>query len=249
MSVRTPFRISTAVLLVSTGLMTNAWCGPTLNVTDQKGRSIEIELISATGQSVTFRRAGKEYTLPISQFDAASQERISKEASALPASPLKITADVVIGKRRRKDDSYYMVKQDVSCTVKLTNAASTGQTPTLTGRVIFFGQNQRQAEIYTVLSTQTFTTQVSAGETFLKEMEEFTTTYDSDNKGYGNVGGFQYFGYLLVLQDANGEIVFDQTTSGSIRQTLNNKPSLTKAILGYPQNQKINSKLEPVTGS
>jgi len=227
---RALLRLSSLVLLTSAALTASAWCGPTLHVMDLKGRSIEIELISAAAQSVTFRRAGKEYTLPLSQFDTASQERITKEASALPAAPLKINAEVVIGKRRRKDDSYYMVKQDVTCTVKLTNAAATGQTPNLTGRIIFFGQNQRQSELYTVLSSQTFTAQIEAGKTFVREMEEFTTTYDSDNKGYGNVGGYQYFGYLLVLQDANGEVVFDQTTNGSIRQTLNNKPELSVSV-------------------
>lgn len=44
------------------------------------------------------------------------------------------------------------------------------------------------------------------------DLKGFITVYDSDNKGPGNLGGYQYAGYLLVFLSEDGEVVFDQTT-------------------------------------
>ena len=78
-------------------------------------------------------------------------------------------------------------------------------------------------------------------------METFFTAYDSENKGFDNVGGYQYFGYILVLADEGGRIVLDHTTTGSIRLALNNRPAILKEILGYQQNKLLTDKLEPST--
>ena len=96
--------------------------GP-ISVTDQKGPRHRDRAGFRGGDSVTFRRAGdaKEFTLPISNFAADSQESIRKEARRIPAAMPKIQPDVIIGKRRKKGDSYYMVTQEINATVKLTN--------------------------------------------------------------------------------------------------------------------------------
>ena len=238
-----------AALLASAALAATAIGGTAVTVTDQKGRAIEIELISLSGDSVTFRRQGqpKEFTLPVSQFDQASRELIRKQAGQLPAVTPKIQPEVIIGKRRHKDNSWYMVKQEISCTLKLTNLSGGLGVPPVSGKLVFIGQNQRAPELLCVLSTQSVGTSIKPGQTISQEMETFFTAYDSENKGFDNVGGYQYFGYILVLADEGGRIVLDHTTTGSIRLALNNRPAILKEILGYQQNKLLTDKLEPST--
>lgn len=244
---RSTRQFSGALLIWST-LVATTFGGASMTVTDLKGRSLAIELISLAGDSVTFRRQGdpKEFTLPIGNFDGTSQELIRKESSSLPAVLPKIQPDVVIGKRRRKDNSYYRVIQDVTCTVKLSNLSNTLQVPALKGTIVFIGQDQRTPEVLSVLSSQSFEFSMKPGESLSKEMEPFFTTYDSDNKGVGNVGGFQYFGYILVLTDASGNVVLDDTTTGSIRQAIKERPAVIKEVISYPKGKQLTERLTPL---
>ena len=218
-----------------------------LTVTDQKGRSIEIDVVSLSGDSVIFRREGnaKEYTVPVNQFDVASQESIRKVAAALPAVIPKIQADVVIGKRRKAmADSYYMVIQEITSTIKLTNPSKTDKVPPITGKIVFIGQNSKNPDLMKVLSVQGFETSIDTGKTVVKETDPFSTRYDSDNKGAGNIGGFQYYGYLLALLDAEGNVLLEQTTTGSFRIALAEKSGLIKMVLEYSVGTTLSPKLE-----
>ncbi|MGL5018880.1 MAG: hypothetical protein ACRDBP_12165, partial [Luteolibacter sp.] len=195
--------------ILSSGLLTAA----PLRVTDLKGRAIEIELVSLVGDSVTFSRAGKTFTLPISNFDEASQGMIRENAAKLPAVLPKIQPDIIIGKRRQKGDSYYMVKQEISCTVKLTNPSLKEAVPPLKGKILMIGQDRRTPDFFKILSSQAVEASIKPGATFVQEMESFVTSYDSDNKGVGNVGGAQYIGYVLALLNEAGDVVLEHTVT------------------------------------
>lgn len=237
-----------AVLFAWFALAATGWCGVAMTVTDQKGRSIEIELVALTDDSVTFRRQGnpKDFILPVSNFDQASQDKIRKQAAQLPAVMPKIQPDVVIGKRRRDaEGSYYMVKQEITCTVKLTNSSTTAKVPTINGKIVFIGQSTRTPDLLSVLSSQSFEAAIDPGETFTKEIDSFFTSYDSDNKGSGNVGGYQYFGYVLVMTDAAGNPVLDQTATGSFRLAIAAKPALLNDVVKLAKGALLTEKLEP----
>ncbi len=237
-----------AVLFAWIALATAGFGSPSMTVTDQKGRSIEIELIALAEDSVTFRRQGnpKDFTLPISNFDQTSQDQIRKQAAQLPAVMPKIQPDVIIGKRRRDQaESYYMVKQEITCTVKLTNSSTTAKVPAINGKIVFIGQNTRTPSQLSVLSSQSFEATINPGETFTKEIDSFFTSYDSDNKGTGNVGGYQYFGYVLVMTDEAGKPVLDQTATGSFRLAISAKPALLSDIVKYTKGTLLTEKLEP----
>jgi len=254
-------RLFPLVLLTSGVLASSALCGDLLTVADQKGRSLIIQLVALADETVTFTRQGdaKEYKLPISQFDQGSQERIRTQAGEMAASggakapaaaPYKIQPGVVIGKRRRdKGDSYYVEIQDITCTVKLTNLNSTARAEGLKGSIVFIGRNTRKPDVYNVLSTQNFEAVVDGSGTFSKDMEPFKTSYDSDNKGAGNLGGYQYYGYVLALHDSTGKLILTETTTGSFRMALAAKPELLDAVLKYSKEATVSDKLEPVSGS
>lgn len=237
---RTP-AICLACVVISGGLL----LGAPITVTDQKGRAIEIELVSVVNDSVTFRRAGKEFSLPIGNFAEPSQELIRKEAGKIPAVMPKIQPEVVIGKRRDKEDSYYMVKQEITCTVKLSNPSNSIPVPPIKGKIVFIGQDRRTPELYQILSSQSVDASIEPGETFVKEMEPFVTTYDSDNKGVGNVGGSQYVGYVLVLLGESGDVALDDTKTATLRQAIAANPSVLKEIIKYPKGKVVTAKLVP----
>lgn len=218
-----------------------------ITVTDVKGRTIEVELVSLAGTSVTFRRAGnpKEFTLPLSNFADASQQLIRKEASQIPAAIPKIRPDIIIGNRRQNGDSYYMKRQEISCTVKLTNTSLNTPIPKVSGKILFIGEDRRTPELLQVLSAQDVEAAIEPGKTFAKEMDGFSTTYDSDNKGVGNIGGSQYIGYILVMTDAAENVVVDQTLTGSFRQAITARPAILKELLTYSKGKVLTNKLGP----
>jgi hypothetical protein len=237
-----------ACLLTWSALATTGFGAEPLTVTDQKGRSIGIELVSLVENTVTFRRQGnpKDFALPINNFDQASQDLIRNQAAKLPAVMPKIQPDVIIGNRRRDvEGSYYMKKQEITCTVKLANLSTTAKVPPITGKIVFIGQNTRTPSLYSVLSSQSFETSINPGETFTKEMDSFFTTYDSDNKGTNNVGGYQYFGYVLVVTDEAGNDVLNESSAGSFRLAMAAKPALLKAVVKYNKGTALTDKLEP----
>lgn len=218
---------------------------PALSVKDTKGRALEIELIAINSKMVRFRRANnsQEFSLALDQFDAASQARITKAAASLPPVLPPIEVDAVIGKRRQKDGSSFMVEQIITATIKLRNSSHDTLLPKLTGRMIFFGQEQRRPEDFTVLSVQDFPVELQPGQSSSSELESFATRYDSDNKGSGNVGGYQYSGYLLVFLNAKKEVIFNQTTDGSLRKEIAEHPKLLAAIAGYTKGVSLNKNM------
>lgn len=236
------YRHGLAVLLFSSIAALGA---PVLEVKDVKGRALEIELIGLEGKNVVFQRKGdpKEFRLPLDQFDTESQTRISNVSAELPTVYPKVDAEVIIGKKREKGNSYYMVKQIINCEVKLKNPSHDLKLPPVTAKVLFIGQNQKDPESYTVLSVQSFPVELPGGGSMANELKPFSTSYDSDNKGTGNIGGYQYSGYLLFFVNDSDEVVFSQTTDANIRSAIAANPTILKEISTYKDGAYVDGKL------
>ncbi len=220
--------------------------GPILTVNDTKGRALEIELMSVVGQDVRFKRVdnAKEFTVPLTRFDEASQGKIKEQAATLPAVLPPFDIDVVIGKRHDKGSSYYLVDQKISVTVMLKNKSNDVALPDLKGRIVFVGRDQRTEDDFIVLSAQEFKVGLKPTEKSESELESFVTIYDGDQKGRGNVGGYQYYGYLLVFLNEKNEIVYDYTTSGPIRKLVSGNRKLLNAMANYSKDAALNDKME-----
>lgn len=241
---RSPAQVLASLFLISA----TALCGPEMTVTDTQGRALNIELISTDGENVVFRRKGsdRDFTLEMTKFDGASQSSITNEAKSLPAVLPTLLPEVVIGKRRQKGDSYYMVQQEITCTVKLRNSNMKTPFPKHAGKILFFGQNQMQSGVYMLLNVQNFAAELLPGASMETPLKPFTTNYDSDNKGRGNVGGYEYSGFLLLLLDNAGEVVFNYTTDGILRQAVANKPSLLKSFSTATIRSAYDAKMLPM---
>jgi hypothetical protein len=244
----TNHRLSCLVAFIAwTATAPSATCAIPITVTDTKGRAIEIELVSVIGESVTFKRKGqlKVFTLEISNFSKPSQTLIQKQAALLPAVLPRATPEVSIVKRRVKD-GWYMVKQRISGVVKITNPDPKVAFPHFTGKIILLGQNRRTPDALSILSTQPLEGSIEPGKSFAAEITEIVTSYDSDNKGDGNVGGYEYFGYLLVLADDEGKIILDDASTGSVQLAVKNNRAALDEMIDYPAGTVITTKLEPV---
>jgi hypothetical protein len=220
--------------------------GPVLEVRNTEGKALKIELIAVEGDNVVFSTTGKEvkeHILPIAKFDAASQEKVREEAKTLPPRLPKINIEVVISNKRDKQ-GYYMVNQTVSSKVKIRNLTTRIDYPASKGHVIYFGQNRRNDGFFKVMANEHFEFSVPANKTFETDVLGFKTRYDSDNKGYGNVGGYQYESYVLVLTDPEGKVIGTKTTDGSLRSAIEKDLSKARRLIDLKPSEILNKDLE-----
>jgi len=212
---------------------------------------MDIELISVTSDRVKFNRVsdGKTFEVPLASFDADSTARIQAKKSALGETHPTYEINVVIDKRRKKkDDSWYLVEQTIAGKVNLKNPVINGTAPAGKARVLYFGEEQRTGGRYSVLSTEEYNIQIKGGETHTHEVAPYVTTYDSDNKGYGNVGGLQYEGYLVLIMDEKGNVIQFQTTCARLNQLLNEKPEYKAKFKTLAAKSQLDDKFVPTGG-
>jgi hypothetical protein len=243
-----PPMILPRLLALSLAASALAEAGPILTVRDSQGRALEIELLSSDGENVSFRRTDNklEFTLPLARFDEASQAAVREKAASLPPVVPKIEPEVVIGKRRQKE-GYYMERQTVTCTVKLRNTSKNLPVPELTAKMVFIGQDRRVTTKFSVLARREFKIRIEPGQTFSEELKPFTTRYDSDNKGYGNVGGYQYTGFLLVVTDAEDNLVLEHTTDPTIKKGFARDLNFSRMLVGQRAGTVLDERLQTDT--
>ena len=242
----------TKLPLASALLLVSSLCGfaESISVKDKQGRSMDIELISVTNDRVKFNRIsdGKTFEVPLSSFDADSTTKIQSKKSALGDAHPTYEIDVVVDKRRKKKDgSWYLVEQTIAGKVNLKNPVINGTAPAGKARVLYFGEETRTGGRYSVLSTEDYDFQIKGGDTHTHELSPYVTTYDSDNKGAGNIGGLQYEGYLLLIMDAKGNVIQFQTTCGKLHQLLTEKPDFKAKFKTLKAKAQLDDKFVPTT--
>lgn len=202
-----------------------------VEVTDVKGRSMVVEVISYTGSNgkVRIKRSdGQIFDVSLDIFDSASQKVIVENA---PKARADLLIRVSVGKRRKaQGDSAYMVDQTVTASFTVENESR--EIDFSGGEAILFliGRQTRRysedaADYGKVLSKQTFMIAVAAGEETEIEAKPIVTSYDSD-RDFTNVGGFEYYGYLLVLKDDEREVHTVETSIGALKKDVEEDPSM-----------------------
>lgn len=232
--------------------LTSAAVAQPLLVESSDGRTISIEVTSIDGDKVTFTKQGdaRSYTLPLDRFSATSQNAI-KEAAKAPAAVAtgnypKLDIDLVIGKRGTKEN-WYMKSQTVTSKVKLANTSSTIACPKSKAYIFFVGQDREHASRLMVLAAESFEFQMPRGGNYEFECGAFTTRYDSDNKGDGNIGGYQYKHYVLVLLDDAGNVVGCKSSSNDYQKLVEQDHTLAKKVTKFKKDTFITERLESLT--
>lgn len=202
-----------------------------IEVTDIKGRKMTVEVISYTESSgnVRIKRAdGQFFNVKLDIFAPASQDEIVANA---PKAKAELVIKVSVGKRRKQQgDSSFMKDQTISASFTVENDSRDIDFPEGEATLFLIGRQTRRysedsADYGKVLSKQKFPVVVKAGEETKLEARSIVTSYDSD-RDYTNVGGFEYYGYLLVLKDADGEVHTVETSLGQLKKDVEEDPSM-----------------------
>ena len=194
-----------------------------VTVTDKNGRSLTAQLISVSETHAKVKRVTDEkvFELPLASLNEASVKLLKEKAADLPKVYPELDVKISIGKRRvQKDDSYYMKTQTITTGVTLKNKDFEEDFPKSSARVVYIGQDKRNPDQYKVLFTNDFDVAPAASKTAEATLPEFTTSYDSDNEGYGNIGGFQYEGYIFIIWDSEKKVILHKTTNAMISKAL-----------------------------
>lgn len=222
-----------------------------IEVSSTSGQKITVEVLGYTASSgnVRIKRSdGQIINTKISVFDKASQELIIANA---PAKTAKLDIDVSNGKKRERDgDSFYRKIMTVSTSVKVANQSRDIDLPNTKFTILLIGRNSkryadRDQDWYRVLSVQTFSTQLVAGKSSEHELKSFKTSYDSD-KDDSNLGGWEFEGYLLVGQDADGKVVTTKTNLGAVGTTTVKQEKLVLAAIALKEGTETQHDLSPL---
>jgi len=100
---------------------------------------------------------------------------------------------------------------------------------TCKAHIIYFGEDQAKGN-FSILKKEAFDMSPTKA-VATHNAEPFITTYDSDNKGQGNIGGYKYDGYLLVVLSEDGELILNKTSISKLEKQLEEIPALSKKIL------------------
>ncbi len=218
-----------------------------IDVTDTQGRSLSIELLALEGNNAVFTVPGKgtaEYQLPLAKFDEVSQKLITAAAAILAPRIPPIEIEATVGKRRKKLN-FYLVRQTVSAKVRFQNPSRELGFPGGKARILFIGRNRKDNTVYSVLRTQDFEVPtIASGRDFEFETKSFSTEYDSDKDGYGNIGGFQYDAYIVGIFGEDDRLLGFKTSDPSIRSAIGEVPELIRKVLAFPSGKKFDKDLQ-----
>jgi len=79
---------------------------------------------------------------------------------------------------------------------------------------------------------------VTADEEFEYECDPIITEYDSD-KDDTNIGGYEYDGYLLVMQNEEGEIIGFDTSIAKVESRLSEDEAHVESALGLTEGVEL----------
>lgn len=227
---------------------TDAPAKPVVSLTDQSGRSMDAEIITVADGKVSFIRKsdGKRFALPLATFNAETVARIGNQATVSESQHPQYLKDVVIEKRRsKKSGSYYMVTQTVGAKVTIKNPEPMKPAPGVSVKFLYLGEDRRKGDRYEILGTAEYSIQLAAGAADVREIEKITTTFDSDNKGTGNIGGLQYDGYVLIMSAASGEVLSHTSSNGKLAAAFRDSHTHVKTFLELKKGVRLDEKFKP----
>jgi hypothetical protein len=221
----------------------------TTTITDLKGRSLKVELVKLEGSQLSFKKAGKSTIMSVSleKLSKASAESVRKKMSEIQADAAKnppLEVKVVIKKNdRRMGDSSYMKRMAIEATVGLQNKNLNIDAEECICTSIIIGEDQKVRDKYKVLGKQQFKLTPD------HKMAEFTTKpvyteYDSDNQGYGNIGGYKYDGYILIVQNSDKDVIEHKTNISRLKNDFSEEHS--KKLIKIKEGAMLDRDMTPL---
>ena len=218
-----------------------------VTIKDTAGRSLEVTLVSVTASTLKCKKSGSSRLLeiPLDKLDEASVVLIKstlEAAQSYAAQNPPLDVDVSINKRRKSSNgSWYMKQMEITAKVTLKNKNLNLDANTCNGRMLMVGQDQRNPDLYEVLQNEEFKINPSH-----KGQDHLTKTvrisYDSDNKGSGNIGGSKYYGHILIITSEDGRLLTSKTTLNKIKDRIT--PQFIESLSKLRVDNKIDENFE-----
>jgi hypothetical protein len=209
---------------------------------DQNGRSLQGELVNASGDMVTIKRTsdGLVFTVKAANFSKADQDYfVSKgavvkqtpaatanvspavsaptsTASSTAGPPMRIEAKVYPAKSDRPTNNYYDERTArVGFKVDIKNGEQ--QRPFNGGKAVMmaFAKNLQDNQESKVVSKEEFDVTLEPLKTLSHDTKEVKISYDNIYYKYG----YKYSGYLLVVKDQTGKTVATVGSSSTIEKS------------------------------
>lgn len=234
--------------LVLTILISGVVRAGLISVSDTQGRSMEVEILAYTESSGNLkikRSDGQVFNVKIDVFDTESQAKIKANA---PKAKADLVIRVSVGKRRsRQGDSSYMKDQTISASVAIENDSRDIDFKGGKGTLFLIARQTKRyaddaADYGKVLGKESFPVSALPGDSFEYEAQPIVTSYDSDRDS-SNIGGWEYYGYLFILQDEDGEIHSVDTSIGNLKKEVETYPATAKKLLGLSKEQLVEKDL------
>lgn len=204
---------------------------PVVTVVNLKDQSIIARLIAVTEKEVKLERVRdqKVFKLKLDQLKPDTVKMLREHAKTLPLEYPKLELNMVSGTRRKAvNGSFYMKEQKMTHKLKIENDDDELACPEIIVDFFGFGQDQRNPKVFKVLNRQKGKFKLEPGGEKEIPFAQFSTSYDSDNKGTGNIGGYKFYGYIAVLS----------TPKGKVLRTVTNMARLDKLLKEYPNKMK-----------
>lgn len=230
-------------------LMSPCFAFAEIEVTDLKGRKMKVDVLAYTESSGNTRikrvSDGAVFNVKISIFDKDSQLKI---AQAAPKAKAKLVSKVSVGRRReRLGSSSYMKKQTITAKVTIENDSRDIDFPKGKGTVLLVARQTRRysdndADYGKILHKEQFSAALKAGETFKFECKPVITEYDSDRDS-SNIGGWEYFGWMLVVEESDGTIHSVETSIGNLKKETEEDPQIGEIFKNLKVDQLVEKNL------
>jgi len=219
-----------------------------ISVEDTKGRALNIEISKFQENQVTFSIVGKdkEYTLPLAKFSDSSQASIQEFAKTMPSPlPKYQFGNITVSKRTKdKGRSDYMKEQEILGSIEIKNRSNTEEYEECKTTLLVIGQDQRRTGLYKVITQQTFSTLVPPNQSVIHKIDSIFTSFDSDNKGLDNIGGFAFIGYIITVKTKDGRLVLNKEIGGMPRASVTADPTILDRISDFKTGQLMTSKMD-----
>ncbi len=221
-----------------------------IEVTDTQGRSMTVDILSfnKTTREVKLRRTSDSavFSVSLDVFASESQAEILKVA---PRPKANLLSKVSVSRRRRDvKDSFYMEIQTISAKAIIENDSRDLDFADGEGTLFLIAREtkryaNRDEDYGKVLQRESFPISVKSGEVFEFENTPVQTKYDSD-KDYTNVGGWEYYGWVLIIQKADGTVHTTATSIGNLQKEVEENPELGVAFLKLKEEELVEKNLE-----
>lgn len=177
--------------------------------TDKKGNTVEAEFVKLVAGKVVLKTAsGKQVKVPQSGLSETDQEYLK---NAIPPE-LSIDVDVDVDRKKSESYSYTSVREKVSGSVTIQKKNREASARKLTATLCLIAKDLDEDE-FTVIATKEHTFSFERGNkvTFSGAKGEAQYSKSDSYSGDGK-NGKQYYGYLVVIEDDNGNIVITEAS-------------------------------------